>query len=61
MKIVGILGIAAAAVLAAGAADVTISGMTGNAKADTIKLYGKNRAAVCHVVPFAQPTEFYIG
>lgn len=45
MKIFGILGIAAAAVLAAECADIQLSGMTGNAQAGSFKLYGKNRTA----------------
>ena len=57
MKLFGILGIAAAAVLAAGAADVTISGMTGNAKADTLKLYAKNRTVKGNFAITAMPAE----
>ncbi|WP_294506548.1 hypothetical protein [uncultured Victivallis sp.] len=55
MKIFGILGIAAAAVLAADAADVTISGMTGNAQTDTLKLYAKNRTAKGNFTIAAMP------
>lgn len=42
MKTIGILGIVAA-VLTAGAAEVQVSELTGNAKASEFKLYGKNR------------------
>ncbi len=42
MKTIGILGIVAA-VLTAGAAEVQVSDLTGNAKASEFKLYGKNR------------------
>ncbi|MBS1370335.1 MAG: hypothetical protein HPZ91_10310 [Lentisphaeria bacterium] len=44
MKMIGILGIVAAA-LAAGAADVQVSDLTGGAKTSEFKLYGKNRVA----------------
>ena len=42
MKVIGILGIAAA-ILAAGAAEVQVSDLTGNAKVSKFKIYGKNR------------------
>lgn len=45
MKIIGILGIATAVAFTAEAADLQISGMTGNARQDTLKLYAKNRTA----------------
>ena len=42
MNVIGILGIAAA-ILAAGAAEVQVSDLTGNAKVSKFKIYGKNR------------------
>ena len=39
MKVIGILGIAAA-ILAAGAAEVQVSDLTGNAKVSKFKIYG---------------------
>lgn len=45
MKIFVILGIATAVALSAAAAEIQLSGMTGNARADTFKLYAQNRTA----------------
>ena len=55
MKLFGILGIATAAALTVGAADIQLSGMTGNAKAGTFKLYSKNRTAESRFAIVAMP------
>ena len=55
MKLFGILGIATAAALTVGAADIQLSGMTGNAKAGTFKLYAKNRTAESRFAIVAMP------